>query len=156
MSADVPQHPRTKSLLSRLSPWSWLRRRREQALMCTLPWVLQYAARRSTEEHRDAVELTGADYALIQARVRAQHDAQGLRYVAPFCSWKALLEFAASGAVKGPVVFARPGSNEKVAAMLNATADGRLSLHLEAAAAVDWSLDGTVCRWERVEAVRRS
>jgi hypothetical protein len=140
--------------IRRLNPVIWSRKRREQAVICTLPHVLGYAAEHWIEEgRRGTVEVSAAEYALIPQRVREQHAAEGLKYVGPFCSWDALLRFAESQAAVGPLTYAVPASQEKLSVSMSVTADRRLAVRFAAAPDTQWSIEGLVTNWQRLVAI---
>jgi hypothetical protein len=156
MSRQAGKWPPLQRLLLHLNPMAWLRRRHDQALHCALPCILDHAVGRWIENPGGTVELSRADYALIKRSVGAEHGARGLKYVGPFCSWRAVLEFVKTQVDEHRLLYAVPGRDEKVWVRMTPTPGERVSVSFEPAPGEDWSLEGVATRWERVTAVPRS
>lgn len=141
-----------RRLTERLNPWGWLRRRREQSLICSLACVVEEATTRWAQTGECKIAMTADDYEHTKRRTQVDHAGRGLEYVGPFCEWDALVGFALSQTLPGPALCAVPGRDDKVWVRFTSAPDGRLVIGVEPAPGADWSVEGSTVRWARVTA----
>jgi len=141
-----------------LDPRTWFRRRREQALICSLLCVLEHAGRRWVERPGEDITVDEQDYALLRARVLAEHAAKGLKYVGPFCAWRQLLTFAERGASTQELAYRLPSPDCRVVSVgISALPDARLVVRFAESGgdAGTWDIEDARETWRRVVCVPR-
>lgn len=151
---------RLRGLLVRLRPHERARVRTEQALLCTIPFVLDHAAELWLATPGAPVRIDERGFADICERVPAEHAAQGLRYVGPLCTWRDLLDYVQRQPVEQKLWF-RPqhGDRPVLSVELAVTPDQRLVVQFQPAPEQEslWDTQASAGaeNWSRLVAVPR-
>lgn len=160
-NASAPEYVNsiTRKLRALINPLTTIRQRREQAIECTVPYVLELAATRWSGKPEDVVVLSPADYSQLRRRIREDHRTRGLRYVGPWASWFAVCAFLMRITARGELIFGSAERDQELKLSMARSVGDRLEVGLRSVGSSEGppreldTVHQAVVRWERVTAV---